>query len=347
MAKKKQKPIKPSKIPVLFFDGGSRGNPGEAAGAAVIVMPDGFRHTVSQFLDKATNNEAEYTGLIIGLQKAIEQGIQELEVYGDSNLVVNQVNGFWRIKQSHLRPLANLVSSLMEQFSRITLNWVPREQNKLADKAVNNCIDAALGISDKPATKIPLCVKPGVARLIQLGAKARFKDYMRLKSGRDEFTSKRLPGLKKLVPEEVRRAIAAKWDGNDTYLAKVYRWYLRGLPPDMAIHKVSVDAEVEANATGSHPWIEDFFGTEQPRRHQNYPEVEASHQSATVADSQYTVGEVVVVDFPKHPHHGQLGTILEVVGKFLTVEIDGQTYKLKPSQLKTPSLEELVSFGDS
>ncbi len=57
-------------------------------------------------MDIATNNEAEYTGLIIGLEKAIEQGIQELEVYGDSNLVVNQVNGFWRIKQSHLRPLA-------------------------------------------------------------------------------------------------------------------------------------------------------------------------------------------------------------------------------------------------
>ncbi len=260
MAKKKNKSIKPSKIPVLFFDGGSRGNPGSAAGAAVIVMPDGSRHTVSQFLDKATNNEAEYTGLIIGLQKATELGIQELEVYGDSNLVVNQVSGFWRIKQSHLRPLADQASSLMKQFSRITLNWVPREQNQLADQAVNNCIDAALGISDKPATKIPLCVKPGVAKLIQLGAKARFKDYMRLKSGRDEFTSKRLPGLKKLVPEEVQLRIAKEWDGNDTYLAKVYRWYLRGLPPDMAVHKVRVDAEVEANATGKHPWIEDFFG---------------------------------------------------------------------------------------
>ena len=100
-------------------------------------------------VDIATNNEAEYTGLIIGLQKAIEQGIQELEVYGDSNLVVNQVSGFWRLK--------------------------------------------------------------------------------------------------------VQLRIAKEWDGNDTYLAKVYRWYLRGLPPDMAVHKVRVDAPSRSKCHGQAP----------------------------------------------------------------------------------------------
>lgn len=136
-----------SNIPTLFFDGGSRGNPGPAAGAGVIIMPDGQRHTVTQFLDNTTNNVAEYTGLIVGLTKAGELGIEELAVCGDSNLVVNQVNGKWKIKQPHLRELAVQANSLMAQFRQVKLFWVPREENRLADEAVNQCLDSLQRLS--------------------------------------------------------------------------------------------------------------------------------------------------------------------------------------------------------
>lgn len=79
----------------IYFDGGSRGNPGPAAGAAVIVLPDGSKEVITEFFDRTTNNVAEYTGLIIGLEKAQELGIKDAIVKGDSNLVVKQVRGEW------------------------------------------------------------------------------------------------------------------------------------------------------------------------------------------------------------------------------------------------------------
>ena len=125
----------------LFFDGGSRGNPGKAAGGAVIIMPDGKKHRVGKFLPFATNNEAEYTGLIIGLTKAKLLGITALEVKGDSNLVINQVKGVWRVKNDNLHKLYHKVHSLIKEFSQITINWIPREENKQVDTAVNQCLD--------------------------------------------------------------------------------------------------------------------------------------------------------------------------------------------------------------
>jgi len=73
---------------ILYFDGGSRGNPGRAAGAAVIVLAEGNSLTTTRYMERATNNEAEYTGLIIGLEKAQELGLKSLEIRGDSQLVI-------------------------------------------------------------------------------------------------------------------------------------------------------------------------------------------------------------------------------------------------------------------
>jgi len=284
MSKKKSN-YQLSNVPVLFFDGGSRGNPGKAAGAAVIVMPDGNCHSVSEFLDFATNNEAEYTGLIVGLLKAQELGIEELEVKGDSNLVVNQVNGVWKINSDRLRSLCNQARSLINNFQRATINWIPREQNHQADAVANQCMDQGFSnrVSSQKSQQTPVTPnisvqdESPVALIIKLGNKAKFKDYKNLKSGRDEFTNKQLPGLKKLVPEEVQQQIEQQWDGNDTYLAKVYRWYLRGLPPDMAIKKVKTDAEIEENVTGKHPWKE------------NQP------TTKTQPTCQYALGDVVFI----------------------------------------------------
>jgi ribonuclease HI len=138
-------PIEPA---TLYFDGGSRGNPGKAAGAAVIVMADGTTHKVSKSLEFATNNEAEYTALIIGLEKAKALGIEKLVIKGDSKLVVNQVNGTWKVNSDHLRALCNEVCNLIKDFQDTQIEWIPREQNKLADAAANECMDNATSVSE-------------------------------------------------------------------------------------------------------------------------------------------------------------------------------------------------------
>jgi ribonuclease HI len=126
---------------VLYFDGGSRGNPGRAAGGAVIIVNGGESHTAKRFLPYATNNEAEYTGLIVGLNKAKELGIERLEIKGDSNLVVNQIKGLWKVKSDRLFPFYNEALQTLQNFAHFTIAWIPREQNNLADTAVNQCIE--------------------------------------------------------------------------------------------------------------------------------------------------------------------------------------------------------------
>ena len=132
-----------SHLPVLYFDGGSRGNPGKAAGAAVIVLPDGKIYKVSQYIQRGTCNEAEYRGLILGLQKAQELKIEELEVRGDSQLVINQINGLWKVKSENLKGLYKEACELTIKFKKIKINWVARTGNALADTEVNNCLDRA------------------------------------------------------------------------------------------------------------------------------------------------------------------------------------------------------------
>ena len=135
--------IKTYDQPILFFDGASRGNPGKAAGAAVIIMPDGQHHVASKFMPFSTNNEAEYTGLIMGLKEAQALGIRQLQIRGDSKLVIQQVQGFWKVKKDHLRSLCHEAKTLIQSFDRTAIEWVPREENKLADAAANKCIDGA------------------------------------------------------------------------------------------------------------------------------------------------------------------------------------------------------------
>ncbi len=132
------------KSSTLYFDGGSRKNPGIAAAAAVIVTPDGVSHTVSQALGQATNNQAEYAGLILGLQKAQALGIQELEIKGDSQLIINQIEGSNKVKSPVLQPLNQEALNLLEQFEDVDLTWIPRSENTLADLAVNDCLDETI-----------------------------------------------------------------------------------------------------------------------------------------------------------------------------------------------------------
>jgi ribonuclease HI len=127
---------------LIYFDGGSRPNPGLAAGAAIIEFA-GQRHTFTRYISHATSNMAEYRGLILGLEKALELGIQQARILGDSQLVISQVSGAWKIKKLHLRPLCSEARSHLSNFVKYELVWIPRGQNTLADAAVNKCIDSA------------------------------------------------------------------------------------------------------------------------------------------------------------------------------------------------------------
>jgi ribonuclease HI len=129
---------------VVHVDGGARGNPGPAAIGVVVEATDGtVLYAGGETIGVATNNVAEYRALIAGLERAREVGATEVDVLADSALVVNQVNGTWRIKEPHLRPLREEAAQALRVFERSTLRHVRREQNAHADALVNQALDAA------------------------------------------------------------------------------------------------------------------------------------------------------------------------------------------------------------
>jgi len=129
---------------LLQFDGASEPNPGPSGSAYVIFSPveldengEGFRRCIQEgfiYIPHATNNEAEYNALILGLQQALELGITELEVEGDSNLVVNQVQGLWKVKVSRLVPLQSKANKLLWKFKKWSVKHIYREENTDADR---------------------------------------------------------------------------------------------------------------------------------------------------------------------------------------------------------------------
>jgi ribonuclease HI len=128
----------------LFADGGSRGNPGPSASGSVILADDGEALAeVGEFLGVATNNVAEWHALIVGLREALALGIEHLDVRLDSELVVRQLSGAYRVKHPVLIPLFTKARSLIRQFSRVDVQHIPRSENVLADAVVNQTLDAA------------------------------------------------------------------------------------------------------------------------------------------------------------------------------------------------------------
>ncbi len=126
---------------LLTFDGTSKGRPGVSAAAGVIEMPDFTRHTATKFIASATASEAEYIGLIIGLEKAKELGISNLEIRGDNQMVIYQVSGKYRIKSEtkHLEYYEQVLN-LLSFFDNYSLSWIPRQKNQLAHRAARKCL---------------------------------------------------------------------------------------------------------------------------------------------------------------------------------------------------------------
>lgn len=131
----------------LFADGGSRGNPGPSASGFVLLdKDDNVLVDEGIYLGITTNNQAEYTALKLGLEKALELGVREIEVYMDSLLVVNQMKGIFKVKNRDLWPIHEAIKEMAAKFKIIRFSHVPRELNKLADAAVNRAMDEQLGI---------------------------------------------------------------------------------------------------------------------------------------------------------------------------------------------------------
>jgi len=135
----------------MFADGGSRGNPGPAAsGAVVYELEDGelgeMVVEVGEYLGTATNNQAEYHAIVIGMQKALEYGFNVLDIRLDSELAVKQINGVYKVKNEELAKKYLEIFHLRQKFRETTFSHVRREYNKVADAVVNKVLDRELGL---------------------------------------------------------------------------------------------------------------------------------------------------------------------------------------------------------
>ncbi|MCK5113592.1 MAG: ribonuclease HI family protein [Phycisphaerae bacterium] len=128
---------------VINIDGGSRGNPGIAAAGVVIKSADDgtVLHLAGVYLGEATNNVAEYQGLIEGLRRAKKLAATEVVVFSDSQLLVRQMNGQYRVKNAGLKPLFEKANSLTADFEKFAISHVPREQNTEADEMANKAMN--------------------------------------------------------------------------------------------------------------------------------------------------------------------------------------------------------------
>ena len=128
----------------VHVDGGSRGNPGPAAAGAVVTGADGEEIDRSgELIGEATNNVAEYRGLLLGIARARELGATEVEIFNDSELIAHQVNGRYKVKHADMKPLHAEALAALAAFDSWSLTPVRREQNAEADAIVNDTLDGA------------------------------------------------------------------------------------------------------------------------------------------------------------------------------------------------------------
>ncbi len=131
----------------LYVDGASRGNPGEAGAGALIKDPSAkVLRRLKKFLGRTTNNVAEYSALVMGLEAARSMGIDRISVFADSELMVKQLNGVYKVRSEDLRPLYEKAAALSKGFKEFSIRHIYREKNAAADALSNEAID------DRPKT---------------------------------------------------------------------------------------------------------------------------------------------------------------------------------------------------
>ena len=132
---------------VVHVDGGSRGNPGPAAGAAVLSTPEGdVVDEAAETLGETTNNVAEYRALLLGVRRARELGATEIELVNDSELIAKQLTGAYKVKHAAMKPLHLEAIAALRDFDAWSIRTVPRAQNAAADALVNQALDGLKGL---------------------------------------------------------------------------------------------------------------------------------------------------------------------------------------------------------
>jgi ribonuclease HI len=134
-----------SRTATVHIDGAARGNPGPAAFAYVLRRPGQPTVEHAEPIGKATNNVAEYTALVNALERAAELGVEQLDVFSDSELLVKQMNGEYRVKHPDLQHLYRAATALRRRFAKVTLTHVRRAQNADADRLCNEALDGKFG----------------------------------------------------------------------------------------------------------------------------------------------------------------------------------------------------------
>lgn len=185
---------------IINIDGGSRGNPGPAAFGFVIQRPGLPELRGNGRLGHTTNNVAEYTGLIEALKQAQRLGERDLLIRSDSELLVKQMNGFYRVKHANLIPLFEQAKQLTQQFDQVRFVHVYREQNTVADQLCNDALDGILVEADATATE----VQPPAPKLPSL------KEALAAKTGSKRTSSKtKRAHLEQAIVEEMHKAAPA------------------------------------------------------------------------------------------------------------------------------------------
>jgi len=126
---------------VIHTDGASRGNPGPAGAGFVISRNDRMIEAHAQYLDKKTNNQAEYQALILALERALELGAKKIAAYADSELLVKQIKGEYKVTNKNIAPLFQKAKELIEQLDSFEITHIYREENQKADMLANRAID--------------------------------------------------------------------------------------------------------------------------------------------------------------------------------------------------------------
>ena len=130
------------RVVIAYADGASRGHPGPASFGIALYDEDGLPlHQASRALGRATNNQAEYQGAIAALEAALGLGASEIELHMDSELVVRQLAGRYKVRNPRLAPLYKRVLDLRSRFQRVSVQHVPRNQNRTADRLANEALD--------------------------------------------------------------------------------------------------------------------------------------------------------------------------------------------------------------
>jgi ribonuclease HI len=265
---------------VANVDGACAGNPGPMGIGGIIVQNPGQEivHSFSKPMGYGTNNEAEYLAVITALEYIEPLKPESVLIISDSQLAVNQINGVYGVNYAHLAKLLSRVGQLIDKIDgQVDVVWSSREGNQKADALASaaagmpmapisdngdvqlwipdpDYVPDAEALADLPETNWECAA--AIKKISLMGYRAKFRDYAELRTGG-------LDGYSRADMETLKRSIAVRFGQdavdwlietvgeNTEYSRKVLRWAARGLPPQMAVKKVSVDTEIQQNALNS------------------------------------------------------------------------------------------------